>query len=52
MRWREAADQEAVDREAAEVFLPVDREVPEDFHLHRAAEADFRPAASEVQARR
>ena len=47
MRWREAAD-----REAAEVFLPVVREVPEVFPLRRAAEADFRLAASEVQVAR
>ncbi len=33
-------------------FLPVDREVPEEFPPHRAAEADLRPVASEVQAQR
>ena len=34
-------------REAAEVFLPEDREDPEDFHLLRAEEADSVPVASE-----
>ena len=34
-------------REAAEVFLPADREDPEDFHLRPEEEADSVPVASE-----
>ena len=40
-------DQEAVGREAAEVFLPADREDPEDFPLRLEGGADSVPVASE-----